>query len=161
MASLNSQQQKRIEELFPDIVAWVEQVEKEGLEKGEPLSQPFEVTAQALGIRQIDKIRVWKVEAMPSPENPEIEALAEQVGFSIKRSGGMTFRYAILVLRSLAAKNNLLAHELVHVRQYEREGSIDSFLERYIGELKRFDYQNSPLELEATREAARYFPAWE
>jgi len=41
MALVNPQLQKQIEELFPLVVAWVEQVEKEALEKGEPVLPPF------------------------------------------------------------------------------------------------------------------------
>lgn len=70
MALVNPQLQKQIEELFPLVVAWVEQVEKEALEKGEPVLPPFEATAEALGIRQIDKISVWKVDTMPHSRKP-------------------------------------------------------------------------------------------
>jgi len=157
MALVNPQLQKQIEELFPLVVAWVEQVEKEALEKGEPVLPPFEATAEALGIRQIDKIRVWKVDTMPTPENPQIQALAERFGLSIAGSGGLTLGHAILVLRSQATRGNLLAHELVHVRQYEQAGSISLFLKRYVAELVQFEYENMPLE----REAAKYFAPWQ
>src|SRR5258708_32346430 len=149
MALLNSQLQKRIEELFPLAVSWVEQVEKEALEKGEPVLPPFEATAEALGIRQIDKITVWKVDTMPTPENPQIQALPERFGLSIAGSGGLTLGHAILVLRSQATKGNLLAHELVHVRQYEQAGSISLFLKRYVAELGQFECENVPLKREA------------
>jgi hypothetical protein len=46
MALVNPQLQKQIEELFPLVVAWVEEVEKEALEKGEPVLPPFEATAE-------------------------------------------------------------------------------------------------------------------
>jgi hypothetical protein len=161
MALVNPQLQKQIEELFPLVVVWVEQLEKEALEKGEPVLPPFEATAEALGIRQIDKIRVWKVDTMPTPENPQIPALAERFGLSIADSGGLTLGHAILVLRSQATRGNLLAHELVHVRQYEQAGSISLFLKRYVAELVQFEYENMPLEREATREAAKYFAPWQ
>src|SRR5260370_9493609 len=145
MALLNSQLQKRIEELFPLAVSWVEQVEKEALEKGEPVLPPFEATAEALGIRQIDKIRVWKVDTMPTPENPQIQALPERLGLSIAGSGGLTLGHALLELRSQATKGNLLAHQLVHVRQYEQAGSFSLFLKPYPAELVRFAFPARPL----------------
>src|SRR5260370_33660052 len=135
MALLNSQLQKRIEELFPLAVSWVEQVEKEALEKGEPVLPPFEATAEALGIRQIDKIRVWKVDTMRTPENPQIQALAERFGLSIAGSGGLTLGHAILVLRSHATRGSLLAHAFVHVRQYQPPGSDSVLLRPYVAEM--------------------------
>jgi hypothetical protein len=79
---------------------------------------------------------------MPTPENPQIQALPERFGLSIAGSGGLTLGHAILVLRSQATKGNLLAHELVHVRQYEQAGSISLFLKRYVAELVQFEYAN-------------------
>ena len=45
----------------------------------------------------------------------------------------------------------LLAHELVHVRQYEKYGSLEKFGYRYFQEYKRADesYKNNPFEQEA------------
>ncbi len=109
------QMQKQIEEHLPVAVEWLERIEKEALEKGEPFSPPLRATAQALGIRNIDIIRVWKVDTMPTLKTCRFESCLERFGLSISGSSGLTFGHAILVLRSRATDNNLLGHELVHL----------------------------------------------
>ena len=155
MALSDPQLRKQIEEHLPEFVEWAERVEKEALENGEPLSPPLRAIAQALGIQNINKIRVWEVDAMPTPENLEIEDLPEQ---SISGASGVPFGHAILVLRTLANDYHLLTHELVHVRQFEQAGSLRSYLKRYSEERMRFEYRDMPMELEATREADKHFP---
>ncbi|MBE9040488.1 DUF4157 domain-containing protein [Oscillatoriales cyanobacterium LEGE 11467] len=55
----------------------------------------------------------------------------------------------------------LLAHELVHVRQYEQFGGLEEFGYRYFQEYKRADqsYKNNPLEQEAF-EFEKQFSRW-
>jgi len=45
----------------------------------------------------------------------------------------------------------LLSHELRHVHQYEQAGSAEAFLSRYIGEIMRFSYMDSPYEVDARK----------
>jgi hypothetical protein len=153
------QLQKQIEEHLPDAVRWAEQVEKEALEKGKPLSPLLRDIAQELGIQNVDTIRVLEVDTMPTPpENLEIENLTDQFSRPIAGASGLSFGRAILVLRPLANDYNLLTHELVHVRQYEQAGSLSSYLRRCSDEAMHFEYPTMPLELEATREADKRFP---
>jgi len=158
MAFPDPQLRKQIEEHLPEAVEWAERIEKEALEKGEPLSPPLRDIAQALGIQNVDKIRVWKVDRMPTTGNLEIRELPERFGLSISGSSGITVGHAILVLRTRATDYNVLTHELVHVRQYEQAGGLSSYLKQYSDEAMLFGYQNMPMELEAIREAARHFP---
>lgn len=69
----------------------------------------------------------------------------------------MTFRYAIFVRNPDLQDVPLLAHELVHVRQYEQAGSINRYLEEYVRQLVTHGYQSMPFETEAVREATRIF----
>ncbi|MGH8993382.1 MAG: hypothetical protein ACRDZ7_17880 [Acidimicrobiia bacterium] len=76
---------------------------------------------------------------------------------------GMTLRHVILVRRGWEGDEALLAHEMVHVRQWEELG-VPRFVWRYLssyfrgrlGGLSHHDaYQAIPLEVEARRIAGR------
>ena len=43
----------------------------------------------------------------------------------------------------------LLSHELRHVHQYEKFGSISSFLAEYLNQIISVGYDKSPLEIDA------------
>src|SRR3954471_5712531 len=49
----------------------------------------------------------------------------------------------------------LIAHELVHVMQYERLGGVRPFLREYIADCLRCGYSGAGLELEAAEVAGR------
>jgi predicted SprT family Zn-dependent metalloprotease len=61
--------------------------------------------------------------------------------------------YSMRYFASRATPENLsrlIAHELVHVRQYERVGGIEPFLKEYVKEVVfPPEYPNGPLEQEA------------
>ena len=63
----------------------------------------------------------------------------------------MTFGHGIL-LKNGAVDRRLVAHELVHVMQYERFGGIEAFLKEYVQEVVIDPgYLHGPLEQEAER----------
>jgi hypothetical protein len=157
MAKLTPQQQAGIQALFPSLVAWAEEMETKALSEGTPLSDLLKARTASLGIRKIDAVRVLSVNSIPEPSPPRITEIAKDFGLSFADSAGMTFRYAIFVRRSYAQDVHLLAHELVHVRQYEHAGSISRYLEEYLRQLVTHGYQNMPLEIQAVRESVRIF----
>ncbi len=59
----------------------------------------------------------------------------------------MGYGISIRVERKNAEK--LIAHELVHVAQYERCGGMRNFLSAYIAECSTFGYSAAPMEREA------------
>jgi hypothetical protein len=63
-------------------------------------------------------------------------------------TGGLTAVYGVIVHRDCANNLRLLAHEFVHVAQYERLGR-EGFLQEYIQQIAAYGYQKAPFELEA------------
>ena len=61
---------------------------------------------------------------------------------------------AMIVRLDCANNRRLLAHEFVHVEQYNRLGT-EGFLREYIQQLAACGYQNAPFELEAEAKATR------
>jgi hypothetical protein len=105
-----------------------------------------------IGIRDLAAIRVMVLREMPVPDDVELWQFAEQKLITPKTEG-MTFGHGI-VLKNGFVTRHLMAHELVHVLQYERLGGIEQFLVEYIPEVVFFPfYPNGPLELEAERVA--------
>lgn len=154
MPNLTPQQQAEIPTLLPILIEWAERMEQKALAEGVALNKILRDTAVILRIKDIDAVRILAVQSIPKPENRRIIDLAATLGLSFSNSEGMTFGHAVFVIRSQAQNNPLLTHELVHVRQYEQEGTIARYLPVYVEQLIRFGYQNMPLETEAVRGSA-------
>lgn len=56
--------------------------------------------------------------------------------------------FGIYILESERENANLLAHELVHWRQYQEQGLIPFYL-NYLNQLSQYGYDNMPMEIEA------------
>ena len=140
-----------IEQFFPKAVQWVTKMEKAILESGHRLSLARRKDAEAIGVRQPDDVRIIALDNIPLPSDPGLSQLATETGLITDRTVGITFGHGIL-LKNGAVDRRLVAHELVHVMQYERFGGIEAFLKEYVQEVV-FDpgYPHGPLEQEAER----------
>src|ERR1700751_1387086 len=147
--------QVEIQQHFPSLVTWAERMEAKALSQGVALNKILKDTAQWLGIRNPDAVRIYPVQSIPEPDNKRIVELAACFGLSFSGSDGMTFGHAIFARHQYAQDNRLLTHELVHVRQYEKASSIGAYLPLYVQQVMAFGYQNMPLEVEAVNETNR------
>ncbi len=157
MKPVSRELQREMQKFFPLIVAWATELEKQALQHGEPLCPEFRRAAEILDIRDINAIRVWRIEEMPNPQDHRIAELAERFGLSIKKSAGISMGRGILVRETNVHDGSVMAHELVHARQYEQAGGIAAFLIRYMNELARFGYAAMPMETEAQLGAIAVF----
>jgi hypothetical protein len=66
----------------------------------------------------------------------------------------LTAVYGVIVHRDCANNLRLLAHEFVHVAQYERLGR-EGFLQEYIQQIAAHGYLNAPFESEAEAKATK------
>jgi hypothetical protein len=69
----------------------------------------------------------------------------------------MTIGHGIFVLQDCLQNPNLIAHELMHVAQYERHGSLLAFLQQYLSEVNDYGYPAAPMEHEAIVFADKLF----
>jgi hypothetical protein len=138
--------------LFPQVVAWAYNLETQARESGRSLT-PFESNlAQNVGVAHPGEVRILLVPTIPLPAHPRVKQLARQVGLLNANTGGLTAVYGVIVRLDCANNLRLLAHEFVHVAQYERLGR-EGFLEEYIRQIAEHGYQNAPFELEADTKA--------
>jgi hypothetical protein len=73
------------------------------------------------------------------------------------KGAGMTIGHGIFVLQDCLQNPNLIAHELMHVAQYERHGSLLAFLQQYLSEVNEYGYPAAPMEHEAIVFADKLF----
>lgn len=140
--------------LFPLAVGWASEQERLILEQGVALTPEELNDAAAIGVHAADKVRLLPVSVIPRPSRPQLRAACDAINFLTEATRGLTLGYGILVRGDCWRDRTLIAHELVHVAQYERLGGIEPFLRQYLSECLTVGYENSPLEQEAERTAS-------
>ena len=136
-------------ELLPLGVRWAAEEEKRILREGMSLPVQSLKDAQALGVREPDRVRWLSAESVPRPQGHILKAACDAIHFLGPETQGLTLGYGIFIRRDRVGVRDLLAHELVHVAQYERMGGIEPFLRQYLMECLTVGYESSPLEQEA------------
>jgi len=143
------------ERLLPKAVLWVREVEAAILLIGDPLPPQQRADALAIGVSRADDVRMTVRLQMLLPADAELRQLAIATGLIHQGTKGMTFGQGI-ILKVGSIDRELIAHELVHVRQYETRFGIENFLRAYLPEiLPPGKYGEGPMEQEAINEARR------
>ena len=138
-----------VEQYFPKTVQWAAEMERAILESGQPLLHQNGKDAEAIGVQRSKDVRILVLDGIPLPNDPGLRQLASETELITERTAGMTFGHGI-VLKKGSIDRRLIAHELVHVMQYERFGGIEAFLKEYVKEVAfPPGYPNGPLEREA------------
>lgn len=140
---------QQINNLIPIASQWVEVQEEFILSNGVQLTEKQMQIASKIGIKNIDKIRLFKVESIPEPDAFILNEASKAIGFISFNTIGITYRYGIYIRQDYWDNDSLIIHELVHTLQYERLGGINNFLNQYIKECVYYGYNKSPLEKEA------------
>ena len=136
-------------QLLPLASAWTEAQEQTILRNGVGLSSVGLADAVNIGIASPEKVRLLKVDSIPVPTHPALQAAAVATGLISPSTAGMTVRYGIFIRADCWSDRKLIFHELVHTLQYERMGGIPQFLKQYLFECITFGYPDAPLEQEA------------
>jgi hypothetical protein len=144
----------QFDRLLPMAAKWVQRQEKRLLRIGVPLSDRELTDARAIGVAEADRVRLLQLDRVPFPTDPMLEAAAAAIQFLTPATQGLALRYGIFVRSDCWRDRALIAHELVHVMQYERLGGILPFLRQYLSECVTIGYPDAPLEREAIRVVA-------
>jgi hypothetical protein len=67
---------RKLTELLPHTIAWATQRSQLILRRGAPLDDRGLAVACAVGVKHAERIRVWKVEYIPAPGDPELRRAA-------------------------------------------------------------------------------------
>ena len=119
------------------------------LKHGRPLCPEELADAIAVGVVEPEKIRVLPVGEVPNPLGWLAGVIGKFTRYSVFNPAGMTLGAGVFAVRELESDRSLLAHEFVHVAQYERFGGIYGFMRRYIFQCLADGYIEAPLEIEA------------
>ena len=103
---------------------WVEGQENFILSNGVMLNATQTYLASKIGIVEIEKIRLLKVDKIPSPVNSILSLAVSNLGLISENTIGITFRHGIYIRSDYWQDDSLLIHELTHTMQYERLGGI-------------------------------------
>lgn len=141
--------------MLPAACAWIAAQERRILVEGVPLNPVQFADARALGVADPGRVRVLCLDRLPLPVNPFVQRLGLWTGLLSRQTSGLSARYGIYLRAPLAKDRALLAHELVHTRQYEKLGGIRPFLRRYLHECLTVGYHASDMEWEASDAASR------
>jgi hypothetical protein len=145
-------------QLLPRAAGWAEKQEQYILmhPNSLPLTEQGERLAVRAGVQQPKRVRLLAVPEMPLPEEMDLREAANALDLITPSTAGLTIGYGIFVEPNW--DSSLLAHELVHVAQYEQCGSIRNFLQRYIGECNEYGYPDAPMEQAAIAFASSEYP---
>ncbi len=146
---------EKLKELLPLAAEWAEHQEKIILENGVALNEEQQIDAYLIGVKDIQKVRLLKVDQVPFPTQPALKAAAEEVGLISPYTLGTSFRYGIYINSRGWNDRSLVAHELTHTMQYERIGGFEQFLSQYLYKCLTDGYSFSSLEREAIEMAEK------
>ena len=119
------------------------------LRGGRGLTSPELADARAVGVLQPERIRVLAVRRVPNPLRLLAAPIARFTRYQVFDPAGMTLGFGIFARSELEDDRLLLAHEFVHVAQYERFGGVLGFMRRYIFQCLADGYLEAALEIEA------------
>jgi hypothetical protein len=141
---------------LPLACAWAEEQEQLILAQGVALTEAQMVDARRVGVNAPECVRLLKVEQIPLPYHPQLRQAAQESGLLSPETAGLTLRYGIFIRSPFWGACDLVAHELVHVRQYEQFGGLEPFLRQYLWECLTLGYTKAPMEKEAQTVALRH-----
>ena len=81
--------------------------------------------------------------------------MAEAMQVTAPPVRGLTLRYGIYICAEYWGQREWVVHKLVHTAQYERLGSVPTFLECYLYQCLAIGYPSAPMEQEAIAVAQR------
>ena len=128
---------------------WTLLKEKKVLKTGRSLNSKEKEIGEILKINDLTKIRILAASEITHPLSWVFSFLSLFTKSILSAPVGLTLGNAILVEKKHETNLHLIAHELVHVKQYEDLGGHIPFLKKYIYQCLKYGYKNSPLEMEA------------
>jgi hypothetical protein len=120
-----------------------------------PLNLDQLADADALGIENPERVRVLYVTRVPLPSEGLVRATRFLTGAAPGPTAGLAAGYGVFIDATRRHDRPLLAHELAHVRQYERCGGIRPFLREYLESCFVHGYAKANFELEAKSAAQK------
>lgn len=130
--------QKTFDRLAPLAYQWAKAQEAYVLDHGVSLTPRQRSDAELVGVQRVDAVRILVVDRIPLPEDKALADAARRAQIITDASRAVAIGHAIIIRADSWQNRELLLHQLVHVAQCERSGSLESFVREYL-----FDRRNS------------------
>jgi hypothetical protein len=124
--------QRDFERLLPLAGEWAKQQEAYILRHGAALTAAQVADARRAGVQDPARVRVLVVDRIPLPEDKELADAARRAQIITDASRGVAIGHGIIIRADSWQNRELLLHQLVHVAQCERSGSLESFVSEYL-----------------------------
>jgi len=135
--------------LAPIASIWTKYMEWRIMRKGRILNPSERIIADKIGIKGINDIRVLDVPSITYPFHFVFTLIDKVSNRIFLYPAGMTMGNGIILDEKYTMNLPLIAHELVHVKQYQEYGGHFKFLQKYIYQCIKYGYDTCPLEMEA------------
>lgn len=89
----------RLPVLLPRVIAWAMGESQRILGSGQPLSAQGVAIARAVGVGNPERIRVLEVPAIPPPEDPDLQQMAQEQNLFGPHTTGLTLGYGIFIVQ--------------------------------------------------------------
>jgi hypothetical protein len=126
--------QKTFEQLLPLAVQWTKTQEEFVLKHGNPLSARHLADAKLAGVQHPARIRVLAVDRIPLPEDSRLAEASKRIGIITEGTRCMGFGYALIIRVDAWNDRELILHNLVHIAQSERAGSLEQWVREYLAD---------------------------
>ncbi len=121
--------------------------------KGTPLAPTLRDWARGSGINDPEKVHFIFAHVIPLPAPMFLRRILDKRGFPCIHLAGLSLRNGIYLAETSRNDGDILKHELIHTRQYQRAGSIFEFLRRYLHQCLTQGYYNCEMECEARNDS--------
>ena len=142
--------QEKFERLAPLAYQWAKQQEAYILRHGARLGAHQVADAVRAGVQNPERVRVLVVDRIPLPDDKELAEAARRAQIITEASRGVAIGYGIIIRADSWQNRELLLHQLVHVAQCERYGSLEAYVGEYLSDrVSSPDFSAGSLEEEA------------
>jgi len=148
---------------LPSACNWVLEQERFILERGVPLRGLQCSDAKRAGVIHPERIRLMYVDQIPIPVQPLLRAAAQAMKLNTPGTPALALRYGTYIRSECWGQRWPVVHQLAHVAQFERLGSVRAFMECFLYQCLVVGYPSAPIEQEAIAIAQRIcgrVPVW-
>ena len=124
--------QETFENILTLAYEWAKTQEEYVLRHGIPLSPQHLADARRAGVRDCERIRVLIVDRIPLPETGALAEAARRTHIISADTRCVGFGHALMIRAEAWGDRELLVHNLVHVAQCERSGSLEQWIRDYL-----------------------------
>src|ERR1041385_2084925 len=140
---------------LPAACNWVLEQERFILERGVRLRGLQCSDAKRVGVIHPERVRLMHVEQIPVPVQPLLRAAGQAMKLNSPRTPALALGYGIYIRSECCGERWPVVHELAHVAQFERLGTIRAFMECFLYQCLIVGYPSAPMEQEAMAIAQR------